>query len=85
MLWFMYLFNFLGRNALVNAKLNNLDTGLGLKGTEYNTLMSILFVDYIAGQIPSNMVLNRVHPSWYLGGMFSPKGDTSFLMRLTKV
>jgi hypothetical protein len=67
----MYFFNFLDRNALVNAKLNTLDADLGLKGTEYNTLISILFVGYIAGQIPSNMILNRVRPSWYLGGMYS--------------
>jgi len=68
MLWIMYFFNFLDRNALVNAKLNSLEKDLGLKGTQYNTLISILFVGYIAGQIPSNMILNRVRPSWYLGG-----------------
>lgn len=65
-------FNFLDRNALVNAKLNSLDADLGLRGTQYNTLISILFVGYIAGQIPSNMILNRVRPSWYLGGRFGP-------------
>lgn len=65
-----FSFNFLDRNALVNAKLNSLDKDLGLKGTQYNTLISILFVGYIAGQIPSNMILNRVRPSWYLGGTF---------------
>lgn len=72
MLWIMYFFNFLDRNALVNAKLNSLEVDLGLKGSQYNTLISILFVGYIAGQIPSNMILNRVRPSWYLGGKFAP-------------
>lgn len=67
-----YSFNFLDRNALVNAKLNSLEKDLGLKGTQYNTLISILFVGYIAGQIPSNMILNRVRPSWYLGGKSGP-------------
>lgn len=65
-------FNFLDRNALVNAKLNSLDEDLGLRGTQYNTLISILFVGYIAGQIPSNMILNRVRPSLYMGGKFDP-------------
>lgn len=69
----VFSFNFLDRNALVNAKLNSLDKDLGLKGTQYNTLISILFVGYIAGQIPSNMILNRVRPSWYLGGTFPPQ------------
>ncbi|KAF1355981.1 MFS transporter-like protein [Lizonia empirigonia] len=68
MLWIMYFFNFLDRNALVNAKLNSLDEYLGLVGTQYNTLISILFVGYISGQIPSDMILSRVRPSWYLGG-----------------
>ncbi|KAF5715803.1 tartrate transporter [Fusarium globosum] len=65
-LWFMYTFNYLDRNAIINARLNNLEQDLGLKKTEYNTCVSILFVGYIAGQVPSNMMLNRVRPSWYM-------------------
>ena len=67
-LWLMYLFNYLDRNALVNARLNNLEAELGLVGTQYNTCVSILFVGYIAGQIPSNMILTRVRPSLYMAG-----------------
>ncbi|KAF6832030.1 MFS transporter [Colletotrichum plurivorum] len=67
-LWLMYLFNFLDRNAIINARLNHLEEDLGLVGTQYNTCVSILFVGYICGQIPSNMILNRVRPSWYMAG-----------------
>ncbi|KAH7353595.1 major facilitator superfamily domain-containing protein [Plectosphaerella cucumerina] len=67
-LWLMYLFNYLDRNAIVNARLNELEADLGLVGTQYNTCVSILFVGYIAFQIPSNMLLNRVRPSWYMAG-----------------
>jgi fucose permease len=67
-LWLMYLFNYLDRNAIVNARLNNLEEDLGLVGTQYNTCVSILFVGYIAFQIPSNMLLNRIRPSWYMAG-----------------
>ncbi|KAL2204527.1 MFS general substrate transporter [Sarocladium strictum] len=67
-LWLMYLFNYLDRNAIVNARLNSLEEDLGLVGTQYNTCVSILFVGYIAFQIPSNMILNRVRPSWYMAG-----------------
>ena len=52
----MYFFNFLDRNALANARLNNMHIDLKLKDGEFQTLLSILFVGYIAGQIPSNMV-----------------------------
>jgi hypothetical protein len=47
MLWLMYLFNYLDRNAIVNARLNNLEEDLGLVGTQYNTCVSILFVGYM--------------------------------------
>jgi hypothetical protein len=43
-LWAMYFLNFLDRNALVNGKLNSLTEDLNLKGTQYNTCVSILFV-----------------------------------------
>lgn len=43
-LWLMYLFNYLDRNALVNARLDDLEKRLNLVGTEYNTCVSILFV-----------------------------------------
>ena len=43
-LWLMYLFNFLDRNAMINARLNSLEEDLGLVGTQYNTCVSILFV-----------------------------------------
>lgn len=43
----MYFFNFLDRNAMVNGKLNSLSKDLKLKGSEYNTCVSILFVGYL--------------------------------------
>lgn len=43
-LWLMYFFNFLDRNAMINGKLNSLAEDLNLRGTQYNTCVSILFV-----------------------------------------
>ncbi|KAG7038779.1 MFS transporter [Colletotrichum scovillei] len=68
-LWIMYFLNFLDRNAMINGKLDSLSRDLKLKGTEYNTCVSILFVRYLCDQIPSNMILNRVRPSWYMAGI----------------
>lgn len=33
---------------------------------EYQTCVSILFVGYILGQVPSNMFLTRTRPSRYM-------------------
>ncbi|GAB7365122.1 hypothetical protein MBLNU230_g6211t1 [Neophaeotheca triangularis] len=67
MLWGMYWLNYLDRNAIALAKIDNIDEDLGLEGSEYQTCVSILFVGYLLGQIPSNMILNRVRPSRYMG------------------
>jgi hypothetical protein len=64
----MYFLNFLDRNAIVNGKLNGLDDELGMVGSQYNTCVSIFFVGYISGQVPSNMLVTRVRPSLYMSG-----------------
>ncbi|OHW89438.1 MFS transporter [Colletotrichum incanum] len=78
-LWVMYFLNFLDRNAMINGKLDGLDKDLGLKGTQYNTCVSILFVGYLCGQVPSNMILNRVRPSWYMAGFMMAWSIVSLL------
>ncbi|CAH0033155.1 unnamed protein product [Clonostachys rhizophaga] len=65
-LWFMYWLNYLDRNAIATARLNNLEKDLNLAGTQYQTCVSILFVGYLFGQVPSNMLLTRVRPSYYM-------------------
>jgi len=60
--------NKLDQNALANARLDSLEKHLGLKGTEYNTCISILYVGYLFMQVPSNMLLasKKVRPSLYM-------------------
>jgi hypothetical protein len=65
-LWFMYFFNYVDRGALAQARLNNLERDLGMKGDNFNTAVSILTVGYVLMQIPSNMLLTRIQPSLYL-------------------
>lgn len=67
MLWSMYWLNYLDRNAIALARLNDLEEDLNLNSTQYQTCVSILFVGYLLGQIPSNMFLTRTRPSRYMG------------------
>jgi sugar phosphate permease len=64
----MYWLNYLDRNAITLARLNDLEEELGLSSVQYQTCVSILFVGYILGQIPSNMLLTRVRPSYWMAG-----------------
>lgn len=61
-LWIMYWFNYLDRNAITVARLDNLEAELGLSSTQYQTCVSILFVGYILGQVPSSMSCPQLYP-----------------------
>ncbi|KAL3421510.1 MFS transporter [Phlyctema vagabunda] len=66
-LWLMYWLNYLDRNAIALAKLDNIEDDLNITPTQYTTCVSILFVGYILGGIPSNMLITRIRPSYYMG------------------
>ncbi|KAK1989913.1 major facilitator superfamily transporter [Colletotrichum falcatum] len=84
MLWSMYWLNYLDRNAIALARLNDLEEDLNLTGSQYQTCVSILFVGYILGQIPSNMFLTRTRPSRYMGTMMMLWAVVSALTAVSK-
>ncbi|KAF5987340.1 pantothenate transporter liz1 [Fusarium coicis] len=56
----IYIMNYL-------ARLGGLEEDLGLKGNEFQTAVSVLFVGYVLIQVPSNMLLNKIgKPASYL-------------------
>jgi sugar phosphate permease len=83
-LWGMYWLNYLDRNAIALARLNDLEEDLNLTGSQYQTCVSILFVGYLLGQIPSNMILTRVRPSLYMSGFMALWAVVSALTALSK-
>jgi MFS family permease len=84
MLWSMYWLNYLDRNAIALARLDDLEEDLNLTSTQYQTCVSILFVGYLLGQIPSNMFLNRTRPSRYMGSCMMLWAVVSALTALAK-
>ncbi|KAB8232071.1 putative MFS transporter [Aspergillus alliaceus] len=83
-LWLMYWLNYLDRNAIALARLNDLEEDLGLSSSEYQTCVSILFVGYLLGQVPSNMLITRVKPSWYMSGCMALWAVVSAITALAK-
>ncbi|KLJ09354.1 hypothetical protein EMPG_15217 [Blastomyces silverae] len=83
-LWVMYWLNYLDRNAIALARVDDLEQDLHLKGNEYNTCISILFVGYLIGQIPSNMYLTRTKPSYYMSFFMALWAIASGLTALAK-
>ncbi|KAJ5657483.1 uncharacterized protein N7484_001132 [Penicillium longicatenatum] len=62
----IYLFSFLDRVNIGNARLYGLEEDLGLVGDQYQVAVSILFVTYCFFEVPSNLVIKKLKPSRYI-------------------
>ncbi|KAF8165387.1 MFS general substrate transporter [Crassisporium funariophilum] len=63
----IYILNYIDRNNASAARLRGFEEDLHLKGSQFATILSILYIGYILMQIPSNMFLNYFgKPSKYL-------------------
>ncbi|KAI1100329.1 putative MFS transporter [Jackrogersella minutella] len=62
----LYLFCFIDRSNIGNARLAGLEADLGMSGNDYNMLLSIFFVSYIVFEVPSNMACKLIGPGWFI-------------------
>lgn len=62
----MYIFNYLDRNSITQARLYGLQEDLNVQGATYNTAISIFSAGYIVMQLPSTLVMAKVRPSIFL-------------------
>ncbi|GIK07638.1 hypothetical protein Aspvir_003304 [Aspergillus viridinutans] len=62
----IYLFCFIDRANIGNAKLAGLEKDLGMKGYDYNFLLSIFYISYIVFEIPCNIACKWIGPGWFL-------------------
>ncbi|KAJ0417559.1 major facilitator superfamily domain-containing protein, partial [Aspergillus carlsbadensis] len=70
MLVLLYLFAYIDKTNIGNAKIEGLLPSLGMSGEQYNVALAIFFIPYVLAEVPSNMVLNRFkRPSVYLGSL----------------
>lgn len=49
-----------------NAKIAGFEKDLGLKGYDYNALLSIFYISYILFEIPSNVMCKWIGPGWFI-------------------
>ncbi|KAI9685307.1 MAG: hypothetical protein M1822_004680 [Bathelium mastoideum] len=66
MVMLLYLFSFLDRVNIGNARLYGMEDDLNLYGNRYQTAVSLVFVTYILSELPSNLVLKKLRPSRWL-------------------
>ncbi|KAH0425020.1 major facilitator superfamily transporter [Colletotrichum camelliae] len=80
----LYLLSHIDRGNIGNAKIEGMDTDLGLTGNQYNIASTIFFVPYIIFEIPSNIVLKKVRPSIWLSVLVLSWGTVMTLMGVVK-
>lgn len=56
----------LDRNNINNAYISGMKEDLGLYGNELNWMTTWFQIGYIVGQIPSQILLTKISPRWYL-------------------
>ncbi|KAI5861449.1 putative MFS transporter [Durotheca rogersii] len=62
----LYLFCFIDRANIGNARLAGLEDDLGMTGNDYNALLSVFYISYILAQIPCNLACKRFGPGWFI-------------------
>ncbi|KAJ0327587.1 hypothetical protein COL922a_013449 [Colletotrichum nupharicola] len=83
-LWFMYILAYIDRQNIGNAKVAGMGTDLNLSDDQYAMLLSIFFIGYLVCEVPSNMILTRSRPSWYLPGIMIIWGAICAVMSVVK-
>lgn len=62
----IYLFNYLDRNSITQARLYGLQEDTHVNGAVYQTAIAIFSAGYIAMQLPATMLMTKLRPSLYL-------------------
>lgn len=61
-----YYLQFLDRANIGNARIQGMAQDLDLAGTRFNWALSIFYIVYLLVEVPSNIILKRVGPRFYL-------------------
>ncbi|KAF2176139.1 MFS general substrate transporter [Zopfia rhizophila CBS 207.26] len=62
----IYIFSYLDRNSITQARLYGLERDTHTTGSIYNTAIAIFSAGYVAMQLPSTVLMTKLRPSIYL-------------------
>ncbi|KAK7060298.1 hypothetical protein VNI00_001063 [Paramarasmius palmivorus] len=62
----LYLFCFIDRANIGNARLAGFERDLGLQGYDYNRVLTVFYISYILFEIPATMACKWIGPGWFL-------------------
>ncbi|ORY02799.1 putative nicotinamide mononucleotide transmembrane transporter protein [Basidiobolus meristosporus CBS 931.73] len=80
----LYLFSFLDRVNIGNARLAKLEVDIGLTPSQYSWCLSIFFVGYVIFEVPSNLLLKKYSPSRWIARIMVTWGTCTMCMAAVK-
>ncbi|EKM51388.1 uncharacterized protein PHACADRAFT_129318, partial [Phanerochaete carnosa HHB-10118-sp] len=80
----LYLSSYIDRANIGNARVLGLAAALNLSSNQYNLAVSIFFVGYVVFETPSNIIIKRTSPRWYIPVMTIIWGVICCLTSLVK-
>lgn len=79
-----YFLSFLDRTNIGNARLDGLTIDLNLSDYQYRIALTILYIPYILAEIPSNLLLKKIGPNYWLPSLVTIWGIVSTLEGIVK-
>ncbi|PCD27071.1 hypothetical protein AU210_013486 [Fusarium oxysporum f. sp. radicis-cucumerinum] len=65
----IFFLSFMDRTNIGNAKIQGMTEDLKMTGSDYNMALFVFFIPYIIFEVPSNIMIKRISPSLWLGGI----------------
>ncbi|KAH6999449.1 retrograde regulation protein 2 [Ilyonectria destructans] len=62
----LYLFCFIDRANIGNARIAGMEKDLNLTGYDYNQILSVFYISYILFEIPSTVLCKYIGPGWFI-------------------
>lgn len=75
----MYLFNALDKGNISNAKTDGLDKDLGIKGQDWNNMLSIFYIPFVLFAFPHSLVIKRYNAANVIPILMFTFGSISML------
>ncbi|RAO71446.1 uncharacterized protein BHQ10_007458 [Talaromyces amestolkiae] len=83
-IWIMYLLSYMDRTNIGNAKISGMQTDLALTSNQYSISLVVFFIGYVIFEVPSNLVLSRSRPSYFLPAIMIIWGALTIIMGVIK-
>ncbi|PGH09905.1 hypothetical protein AJ80_07615 [Polytolypa hystricis UAMH7299] len=84
MLTILYVLSFMDRSNIGNARVAGMNDELQLTGSQYNIALTVFFFPYSLFEVPSNIVLKLMRPSWWISILVVSFGTVLTLQGIVK-